>query len=441
MRYAVALLLAVPLAGQPPDRPARWRADLSIFSHTLKSGQYEFAKRNDVAAFDAEIEVLQRDAATLTDADITLRLMKLVAAANDGHSHVDLPLFAPFRRLPVTVDWYADGLAVTSASPEYSDALGLRVTRIGAMTPEHVLAAAAPYISHENEFALRAESPGYLTTVELLQAIGAADADGRVHLTLERPDGTPVQRTVAPGSPMHWSLIDAFEARHTPRSVTRRHPDQRYYWFEYLPETRAMYVQYNVCENDPLQHFDVFAQTVLSVARSHPVTRWVIDLRENGGGSNRLIGPLREGLAQRAAREPIAVLIGGHTFSAGVDAAIDFKTRLRATLVGGPTGGRPNGFGNAKTMTLPSSHLKVQYSTAYFLSLRSADPPALEPDVAASATLADALAGRDPVLDAALQGPHLLQFSGQWISPGSGISPSSRTSITASPRSPIAFWR
>jgi hypothetical protein len=402
MRYAVVLLLAVSLAPQSVDRAARWGADLTVFSQMLKAGQYAFAKRNDVAAFDAEIAALRRDAGTLTDPDITLRLMKLVAAANDGHSHVDLPLFAPFRRLPITVDWYADGLAVTSAAAEYSDALGLRVTRIGEMTPDQLLAAAAPYISHENEFALRAESPGYLTTVELLQTVGVADANGRVRFTLERPDGTPVQVTVAPGSPVHWSLVDAFEVRHTPVSVSRRHPDQRYYWFEYLPEARTMYVQYNICENDPLQHFDVFAQAVLSVAGSHPVARWVIDLWENSGGSNRLIAPLRDGLASRAAREPIAVLIGGHTFSAAVDAAIDFKGRLHATLVGGPTGGRPNGFGNAKTMTLPNSRLKVQYSTAYFLSLRGADPPALEPDVAVSATLADALAGRDAVLEAAL---------------------------------------
>ena len=392
VRGAFVLVLAASLTAQSTPRAARWREDLTVFSHTLKSGQYAFARRNDVRAFDAEMATLQRDADTLTDADITLRLMKLAAAAHDGHSHVDLPLFAPFRRLPLTVEWFADGLAVTAAAPEYSGALGLRVTRIGTMTPEQVLAAAAPYISHENEFALRSESPGYLTTLELLQAIGAADTTGRVTFALAKPDGSSIDISVEPRSPLKWEMVNIFQ----------RQPDHRFYSFENLADTHTMYVRYNSCQNDPKEPFQVFSQTVLADADRHPVERWVIDLRRNSGGRDGIIKPLVNGLAPRSAHQPVFVLIGGTTFSAAIENAMEMKAKLHATLVGEPTGGKPNIYGNPKTVTLPNSQLRVQYSTSFVHHVSGADPSYVEPDVRVTPTLADVLAGRDPVLEAAL---------------------------------------
>ncbi len=401
-RPLVALVLAASFAAQPGDRVAGWRADLAALSYAVKSGQYAFEKRNDQAAFDAEIASLERDAATLTDARITLRLMKLMAAAHDGHSQVFLPLFDPFRRLPLTVEWFADGLAVMSAAPEYADALGLRVTRIGAMTPEQALAAAAPYISHENDFALRMESSGYLTTLELLQAIGAADPSGRVPFVLEKPDGSALEITVAPGSPLKWQMVGAFEARNTPVSVMRRHPEHRYYWFEYLTDAHAMYVQYNSCQNDPTWAFAAFARSALAEADRHQTERWIIDLRRNSGGHPAVVRPLLNALERRAQHPPVFVLIGGGTFSAAIENAMELKQRLGATLVGEPTGGKPNIFGNPKTITLPHSQLRVAYSTTFVRHVSDGDPSSLEPDIRLSSTLQQVLAGGDPVLDAAL---------------------------------------
>jgi hypothetical protein len=437
----MVLVVVAIVVAQPADRKGKWGEDLTVFSRTLKSGQYKFDARNDVAAFDAEIASLQRDAGSLTDAAITLRLMKLVAAPHDGHSHVVLPLFTPFSRLPLTVEWYADGLAVTSAAPEYRDALGLEVTKIGTMTPEQVLAAVAPYISHENEFALRAESPGYLTTLELLQAVGAADASGRVTLALVKPDGSSIELTVVPGHPLKWFTVDAF----TPdNDLTRRHPDLRYYWSEYLPEHATMYVQYTSCQDDPKRPFDAFAAATLAEADRRQVTRWVIDLRRNTGGRSSVIKPLLEGLARRAVRQPVFVLIGGSTFSAAIENAMELRLKLHATLVGEPTGGKPNIYGNPKTLTLPNSQLHVQYSTSFVRHAPDTGPPEVDPDVRVSPALADVRAGRDPVLETALtarQPPHLLQFSGQWTSPGFAISRSSRISTTASRPSPTGFSR
>jgi hypothetical protein len=83
-------------------------------------------------------------------------------------------------------------------------------------------------------------------------------------------------------------------------------------------------------------------------------------------------------------------------------AAIEFRNDLHATLVGEATGERLNGYGEVKELKLPNSGLRMQYTTKFF-RLAKDDADALEPDLRVSRSLEDALAGRDPVLEAALQ--------------------------------------
>jgi hypothetical protein len=83
-------------------------------------------------------------------------------------------------------------------------------------------------------------------------------------------------------------------------------------------------------------------------------------------------------------------------------AAMDLKNELHAILIGEPTGGKPNQFGEIKRATLPNSNLAVFYPVKYFHPVSDADPDSIVPDVPARLTLEDFLAGRDPVLEAAL---------------------------------------
>ena len=83
-------------------------------------------------------------------------------------------------------------------------------------------------------------------------------------------------------------------------------------------------------------------------------------------------------------------------------AALDFQHDLHALMVGRPTGGKPNCYGEVKILQLPNSKLTVQYTVKHFRPLPQSDPPALEPDILVPYTLDDFLAGRDPILEAAL---------------------------------------
>jgi hypothetical protein len=81
--------------------------------------------------------------------------------------------------------------------------------------------------------------------------------------------------------------------------------------------------------------------------------------------------------------------------------AWQLATEAGASLVGEPTGGKPNHVGEIRRMQLPFSGLSLYCSTKTF-RLVPGDPPSLEPDLLVPTTFEDVLAGRDPVMAAVL---------------------------------------
>lgn len=399
VRLALGVLLGCAWLGAVGDRGASWQQDLKSLETELSGHQKDFAKL--YPRFHLEIEGLRGDIGKLSDADIVLRVMKMVASANVGHNIVYLPARQlGFQPIPLMLAWYSDGLAVGAASAEYASALGTHVVRIGSMTPEQVLAGVAPYIAHENDASLRDQSNRYMQMINVLKSVGATDSSDKVEFTLAKPGGETFTITVAPAAGA--KRISMFDGLKVPLPLYRKKPEVNY-WYEYLEDSQALYLQYNRCVNDPKLGFGDFARDFFAFADSHPVKRVVVDLRLNPGGNSRVIGPLMSGLKARAPlRSHIYVLIGPRTFSSAQMAAVDFRHELHATLVGEATGEKLNGYGEVKVLTLPNSGLKMQYSTKFF-HLGKDEEGALEPDVKASTSLREALAGRDPVLEAALR--------------------------------------
>jgi C-terminal processing protease CtpA/Prc len=178
-----------------------------------------------------------------------------------------------------------------------------------------------------------------------------------------------------------------------------------FYWYEVLPDARALYIQYNCCANTPGNSFASFARNLFASADTQALERVVVDLRGNGGGDSSVMEPLLDGFKSRpalSAKGHLYVLIGRGTCSSGMMAALSLWHEFRATLLGEPTGGKPNAYGDVRTFSLPNSRLVIRYSTKRFQRMTTGDPPSLNPDVRAPQSLSDCLAGRDPALAAAL---------------------------------------
>jgi hypothetical protein len=405
----MAILFAqAPSSG---DRDAHWREDLKALASGLKApgirvaagiatrGQKDFA---DVYPnFDTEVALIAETIPHLTDAEMCLRLVHLIASAHIAHNTVDIPLGMGFLiRLPVDFHWFADGLAISGATSDYSALLGARVLGIGGKTPEQLLSDLTPYISYENDTWLRVKSVDLMPASGVLQYFGMIDADRSVALKLEKTNGdvVAVSMPLASGNVKKIGIADGL---HIPAVLYRSHPNS-WYWTEYLADSQTLFIQYNRCGNDSTHHFGDIARQALAEADSHNVKRVVIDLRWNGGGDERVIDPLKSGLASRLkALGRVYVLTGPGTFSSGMQNAITLRKDLSATLVGEPTGGAPDEYGEVSSLTLPNSKLVVRFTTKRWGPM-GGGTNTVTPDLPVPFKLADFIAGRDPALDAAI---------------------------------------
>ena len=95
------------------------------------------------------------------------------------------------------------------------------------------------------------------------------------------------------------------------------------------------------------------------------------------------------------------VLIGRRTGSAAVVNAMDFRRELGALLVGEPTGGRVNTYGDSNTFELPLLKLRVSYATV-FHRFEERELSAVMPDQFIEPRWEDFAGGRDAALTWAL---------------------------------------
>jgi len=405
--------------GARSSQEARWREDIDAFVRGVSAegttvdlergissrGRKDFGKLYPREKFDPAIASLKQSLPTLSDAEIVVRLMQIVASAGVAHNGIDWPKGMGFeQRIPFTFGWFADGLAVTAATRPFAKTIGLRVLRIGSMTPPELLEGVSPFISHENQVWLRLNAPVFITLHPVLEHLGLIEPDGLVSVTLARPGSEPMVVRV-PLVDSKEPKIGFWEALHIskPPYVSQL---RKNYWHQYLEDSQTAYIQYNACANDRALSFADFTRDVVAEdIDRHPVKRVVVDLRWNGGGDSRVISPLKKALASRPnLAGHIYVLIGPNTFSSALYDAVEWKRDLRVTLVGEPTGGKPSGsYGEVNKLTLPNSRLVVRYTSKYFGGSTDMDAPSLMPDIAAPLALGDLMAGRDPALSAVLE--------------------------------------
>jgi len=405
------LLFSAVVAAEKPSRQARlewWIQDLEFFARTFPEKQVDFPKLYNPKKFRKELDQLEFAIPRISDSEIVLRLMRLVASANVSHTRVYPQEEFEFHHYPVRFFWCSDGATLISAAEPYKPALGARIVRIGPMTPERLEAAIAPFVPHENQFWLHAKSPDFMLTREVADHFGLAKPDGSLELTLVRRGSRPFKVQIAP-SAGDTSLISLAEALKLPTPLFRKRPDD-FYWYEYLAGSHALYIQYTSCQNDPKKPFKDFARELFGfidgLQPPQRVDRVIIDLRNNSGGDSSVINPLLQGLRSRPGlSEPgrLYTLIGKNTFSSGMMNAVELRKGLHAILVGEPSGSAPNEYGEVRNFVLPNSNIGITYTTKFFRLLEDSNPPAVYPDVTVYRSTEDLLTSRDPALETALK--------------------------------------
>jgi hypothetical protein len=403
--FCVWLLFAVLAAAaqRVPDlsREEKWRGDLQYLFVELPKRHKNLFFKITRQQFDREIAGLIELVPKISDSEIKLALRRLTAMIGDPHTRIS---YNVEKTYPLTLYQFSDGVFVTATTDEYKSALGAKLVKIGETDIEQAKEAVRPLITFENEWRFKQQFPYYLTDPENLYLLKILPSSDVGDFTFVDGNGNPFSVKPRPVSTKEMvKFITPFDSPQVKPPLYLRNPEQ-YYWYEYLPDSKTLYLHYRRCANMPSQPFNRFAAALSNFMDRNPVERMVIDLRLNGGGNSSIFEPLIKALSRRREiNQPgrLFALIGRGTFSSACLNTLKLKRETKAILVGEPAGQRPNFYGEVETMTLPHSKLRVHYSTRHFRMMEG-DPPALAPDIHVEPSSSDYASGRDPALERAL---------------------------------------
>ncbi len=385
-----------------------WREDIATLVEELEVRHAAPYPDISPAEFRKKAEQLKARLPGLSDDEVVLEIGRLTALVGEGHTGVQ-----PFdqgiddRRLPIELMRDDQGFFTFATSPEYAGLVGSRLLAIGGTPVGEVEAKMQPLMPADNEYTRRKLIVDYLRVAGMLQALEVVAEADAVPITIRRPGGEEekvVLRPIPKGSEDEIDWRFAQPADELPLWLRNR--DQKY-WSVHLPDRDAVYVQFNSADigrGEPEQRFIAFNDQLVRLIEQQEVDRLIIDLRWNTGGSlpralHLMHAILRAERVNQSGRT--FILINNRSFSAASSLATFIGRHTNALFVGEPTGGKPSSFGDLRRLRLPNSGLTVRYAAHRSSAYSGTDlRPAVFPDLRASLSLKEYLAGVDPWLQA-----------------------------------------
>ena len=400
----------------PPLLPAShtedWQEDLTTLIDELTKLAETKEDRFSVIydeSFTQAVEALQTAIPTLADHQIVIGIMRIMALFQDAHTGVTLYRWNAFEEsaYPIKLQWFRDGLFVKAAQPGYEELIALELVQIGSVPISEVMVQLAKIIPHENTYGLYASSTEYMSKPVILHALGLTTNLTRAAFVFKPKEERTLTRYLVADSPAtmqdKWILPMAQET--IPLYLQKS--EDTYYWYTYIESSRAIYLQFNLCAEDPEIPLTELLDEISGIIATQPAEKYIIDLRHNTGGSPGPPGLIINHLKahpQFTQNNNLYVLIGNNTFSSGVYLTSMLQRQFGATLIGEPTGQGANFYASPKTLTLPNSGLAIHYSLAYW-EFAEMTSETITPNIRIPLSSTDYFTGLDPVLNKALAQP------------------------------------
>ncbi|MEM8892509.1 MAG: S41 family peptidase, partial [Bacteroidota bacterium] len=352
-----------------------WTEDLEELYELLKKEHRDLFFKTDPGIFEEEFQRIKRLIPQWPDHKIIAEFARLAALANDGHTRLTLPLQAGiglsqahsktplpskdqlvFRHLPLEFYWFDDGIYVLKAIPSMQKHIGKKLLKINETPVEKALESVKGLCHFDNEYGYKLIAPSRLSMLEILMALDIVGENEEVLLQLESDQGR---------EEISLHALDRFteerlgEKAMQENLVLSRQKNDQYYWFEYLEEENAMYLQINQMNRaeSGIGLIRFLGDLHLAI-QEHKVDRLILDLRNNFGGSNGYALPIANLLVKNPKLNQFGkfyTLIGRKTFSAAQYLVNDLSKWTNVIFVGEPTGATPSHYGDSKKKQLRHS--------------------------------------------------------------------------------------
>jgi hypothetical protein len=386
-----------------------WREDLHLMYEKMQTTHPNLFWRTPEADFKQMVADLDADIPSLTDEQIKVRLMQIVALV-DGHTQIGI--FQPaldFHLYGLRLYTFSDGIYVVDAQPLYKEAVGKKLVSISSTDVDSVYQQVSTVAPHDNDTMLKLTSAFYMVVPEVLHAMGIVEDVDQPAFVVEDEKGQSLTINPKPltlDEYLKWGNNTFITLPPNPDVLYLQHQYDETFWFTYLADSETLYIQYNEVRQTTASGKTMiqFVDELESFIKTNPIEQTILDVRHNPGGDNHFYPPLLRLLQQNETLnrpDKLYVIIGRMTLSAAVNFVTELEQSLHPIFVGEPTGEAPNLYGDTRPITLPNSKIQVDVSSLYWQKSTADDERlAIVPSISTPLSSTDYFNGRDPAIEA-----------------------------------------
>lgn len=297
LALACSLALAIPTFAAPAaEEQAGRQEDLELLYQTIRDRHPGPFTNTPEQEFLARIAQIEARIDTEDSMSFGLDLQSLAALIGDSHTTTNLnSILSSGHMFPVSVKWMDGDWVLYQVDASHQSALGQQVTSVNGFSMDQVQEKMAPLISADNEIKLRRQLSQVFGHQEIMVYCGLIKPEEDLTLTLE--NGTSI--TLSPLSMQDqsgWPKINGLSQQRQGSAPTDYQKGT--YYFSLPLDSRTYYIQYNQCKEDPELPMETFTAQVMADLEQGSYSVLLLDLRNNGGGSDGVIWPLLRVLRQ-----------------------------------------------------------------------------------------------------------------------------------------------
>ncbi len=398
-----------------------WLKDIDFLGEILPEKHPNLFFKTSEETFRIELEKLKTEIPELSKTEIIFKIQKVLAQMGDDHTTIDfIPLIMQEGVLPYKFQWFPEGIFVMETNVYNKDALGKRLIAVNNIPTDTIFRNISELLPAGNPSVLKQRIPFLMSFRAILNygCFTKPDLDNSLKFTFEENSSNQQSFVLsvdkAPILSQNHKELLILEPKTDHLPLFMQHP-QKLFWMKHLSQDSILYIQYNRCTSREVEEtlgskelasrmpsFRMFAIDVFDCLNENQISKVVIDLRFNPGGSSPQGTELAVAFGEWKKQNPdckFFVITGKRTYSSAIINTLDFQKHSGAITIGEETSGSPNHFGETRILTLPSSGIQLIHSTKFF-RLTKNDDNTLVPDIEIPLTFEDYRKGLDKALEA-----------------------------------------
>lgn len=380
--------------------------DLNFLSENLEKKHKNLYANISKEEFEAERQkIIDKLSEPMTESEFYYELTSLVSLIGDSHTFIEFSdsRYQHLKALGFAIKKYDDNWYLMMLEEQNQKYLGYQLMAINDVEIEEVYQRAKSICSHENEAWMENQFSNTINFWDALKYLEIIkEEDEGITLFVRKDRDSEIEKLSI--KPMTYEEIMSANIITKYPEITPQVTVQGLYSAKELTQD-AYYIQYNRCQEAEDLSMKDFIEYVREQMQKKSYQKVMIDLRYNSGGNSSIFEPMIEEIRnlQKEQQFKVYVLIGGNTFSSAIINACQLKEETKAVLVGTPTGGNVNAYGETKCFQLPNLPVTVWYSTKYFELIAGYEKDSLYPDIIVSTTFEDYRNGIDREIQTVLE--------------------------------------